>query len=654
MKDFNRALKIVHGYFGYVDRDDRQTKIAAIERRIKDLKNKGYGGIVTNVGDENYLHNPEEWALMKEKARICRENDMRMWIYDEKGYPSGGAWKNTLQKNPDFEARAAVAVTRLLGPGENALMELPHGHEKTIRLMGFYIVGESATDEELLRNRVDFGCDDSLRIENKSDKNLLIMGFYKKHMFEGAHAQNNVCASRRYIDVSSRDAVAEFINNTYSKYAECLEPGDAEAFFTDEPSYMGHYINQGIRHSGYDDLPDENIVLYPVINWGRYAEKEFAEKYGYRIEDEIHWLFAGSCDEARRVRGDFYRLMSELFENSFFAQISDFCASKGFEFSGHVLLEDELSLHPKFEGNIIRFLSHMHVPGIDMLQSLPEIVRKFAFTPLLARSAAVLYNHPHVMDEVSAHAQGGKVTIGQVETSLMLQFALGADVFTSYYNDAAYSPAEQKRLFDALSYVTEKIGTRDTGKIQIYYPIDTVMRLYRPADVSFVHEGNDYNLMLSCQKNLEEAMNFYLDRREPFIFVDPDSPEQAAGLEPELLIIPGCFATDSLKKLTERLMSNGTRVVFYDPQGAFTGENKKLCCEDVDCLPSENAPVEGVVAVRGSSAELIVNSTAFEKKCRFYGNRPIAICEDPFTGEHLPVEDNTVIIKPYGTVLVQK
>ena len=123
---------------------------------------------------------------------------------------------------------------------------------------------------------------------------------------------------------------------------------------------MSCYINEGLNpptvHDPYDDL----MPLYPVLSWGRNVENQFTSRYGYDLREELAALFFGSGKHAERVRFDFWRLMSDLYEQSFFAQISDWCARHNVDFSGHILLEDNIRYHTVFEGNYFRLLRHMH------------------------------------------------------------------------------------------------------------------------------------------------------------------------------------------------------------------------------------------------------------------------------------------------------
>ena len=119
MKLTNGILKIVHG-FNYAPDASFEKKCAVMRETLTDLKEKGYDGIVTNVdiavayadaaanpGTENgYLRSEESWNVLVKRMDICRELGLRVWIYDEEGYPSGAAGTLTLDARPDLEALA--------------------------------------------------------------------------------------------------------------------------------------------------------------------------------------------------------------------------------------------------------------------------------------------------------------------------------------------------------------------------------------------------------------------------------------------------------------------------------------------------------------------------------------------------------------------
>ena len=469
-KVFFKPTRMVHR-FNFEPGDTYEEKCAKMRARIEELKAKGYGGIVTNIAwGQTYLNDPTEFELMKEKVQICKELGMRLWIYDENGYPSGIAGTKTIEKNPDFEARGLVMVWHVIAPGESLTQSLPHGHEKFMAAISYQIAGETPTDDELLTPYARYQ-GDPVEFKNDTDTNLLCLAFYSKHLFEGTHAHNNNAGSRRYVDVSNPDAIAEFINNTYRRYTEALgeyyspafgdegENSIVEAIFTDEPSYQGVYIN-GYQREKIVHPIDEAIPLYPVVNWGKNVANRFASTYGYRLENELTALFLGHSEHFRQVRHDYHQLMSDLNEQAFYAQLSDYCAQVGLNFSGHLLLEDQITWHVMFEGNLFNLLRHMHITGIDNLTSIPDEVWGYAFTFKLGRSVSELYGRGHLMTETSGFNQGNKMdkfTLSDMYVCIMLQLAFGVDIIHSYYIDDD-PDGVKKKILDAITLATTNIA----------------------------------------------------------------------------------------------------------------------------------------------------------------------------------------------------
>jgi len=644
-RDIYRPLRIVHAGFDYRPEDSFEEKYRCVRRRIEALREKGFGGIVTNVAHEMYMRDEEELALMEEKARVCRELGMRMWLYDEDAYPSGGAGTLTLEANPDCQARACAMVRQVLEPGETLCMEMPRGHLRLLAAVCYTMKGQRPTDEELL---TPYARCTTLPVcfVNDTRQNLLCLAFFEKYAYEGTHAENNVAYRRRYIDVSNPEAVRLFIENTYRPYSRHLSKyfarsiGDErenaviEAIFTDEPSYMAVYINKGIACNEVVHEPDAEMALYPMVNWGHNVENRFASVYGYRLEEELTALFLGHGEHFCRVREDYYRLMSDLYEEAYFAQLSDYCASVGLNFSGHILLEDELPLHVMFEGNFFRLLRHMHIPGIDTLHSTPGNVWKQAFTPLLVRSISELYRDGLVMNEVSAHAQGGKVTAQQMYGALMLELALGANVFTSYYNDNDPN-GEQKAVWEALNRANQAVSGKRLSDTLLLYPIETMMRYRKPDqhpienDRGYAgfreHEDDCREKIRVCDAAMTGAQYAMLDAQHAFTYVDAGTAARQTEGGWKYFVIGACYVNDELAGAAARLAASGCRIVWYCPgDGAhFSKGLERLPPETVtartpeelmawvrpgrDLLTAQQGTTEGIVMLRTQDCALLVN-----------------------------------------------
>jgi len=97
-----RPLQIVHGV------PAAQATTEAMTR----LKELGLGGIVCNVSFDKYLVSETHWQTLVKAVEACRQVGLRVWLYDELGYPSGAAGGLVLDKMPQGEA-LALAYDRL-------------------------------------------------------------------------------------------------------------------------------------------------------------------------------------------------------------------------------------------------------------------------------------------------------------------------------------------------------------------------------------------------------------------------------------------------------------------------------------------------------------------------------------------------------------
>lgn len=168
------------------------TTPAGLRTRLQALKAAGLGGIVVSVSTKDYLRGPAAWALLRRGVRLARREGLRVWVYDEAGYPSGAAGGRVFDRAPNVEAKGLIRTTC---PGSSA-------HYAVTRL------------------------------------------------YEGTHATENFYEKRPYINLLDPRAVREFIAVTHRQYARVLRPiaRYVETFFTDEPSLIAAYIPKGRRY----------------------------------------------------------------------------------------------------------------------------------------------------------------------------------------------------------------------------------------------------------------------------------------------------------------------------------------------------------------------------------------------------------------------
>ena len=669
----NLPLSLTHG-FGYPINAPIAEKQRIIRAVLEDLRAKGFGGLVTNVCQAEYLKNDEEWFILRWLVQTCGEMGLRVWLYDEKGYPSGGAGGLTLEEgNPDWQAQGLAMKAVTFAPGEPVTIPFPKGHTCVYAAYAWKTDSLDALPEEALLSpwkTYDLTGQADLSDENTTDGPVTAAVFYRKPMYEGTHAIHNVCEARRYIDVSNKEAVAAFLENTYRPYVEKLAgAGRIEAIFTDEPSYMGAYINLGLFPQSTRDAFDETMEFLPSVNWGADVANRFASTWGYDLKSRVYCLFTGHGEEAMAVRQQFYTVLSDLYEQSFFAQISDFCARYDLPFSGHVLLEDDIRYHPVFEGNFFSLLRHMHIPGIDMLHGLPEKIRTDAFTPKLVSSVAHTYSRPHVMSEISAHAQGGKVTPEQFYGTMTTQYVLGVDVFTSYFGKNLLDAPEYARYNHAIGRIDRILGGgRHMAEAAVYYPIETIQADTIPHGDEQIYSWMYKNpLAGACWESVRDTMNALLDHQIDFDFLDAEALEKArygdgtvtvAGGEAfRVLVVPYCLESPRLKAILERLAAHGVTVLRL-AEGAVPDTLPEMVCAALTpAIRLENAPQILTLCRKNGNGRsiLAVNTTADPVSAPAQADAAGKITIlDPLTEETVQADAAgfTLDLPPYGAKVI--
>jgi hypothetical protein len=96
------------------------------DARFQTLLRQGFGGFVSNVSFHDYLENEEHWRAFVRGVTEAKRLGMSLWLYDERGYPSGLAGGLTMRGHPEFEARGLLVADKESDGGQVSL-DLPPG-----------------------------------------------------------------------------------------------------------------------------------------------------------------------------------------------------------------------------------------------------------------------------------------------------------------------------------------------------------------------------------------------------------------------------------------------------------------------------------------------------------------------------------------------
>ncbi|MFD2331711.1 hypothetical protein ACFSR7_20845 [Cohnella sp. GCM10020058] len=599
-----RPYQIVHEWG-----DDPRTKL---ER----LASLGIGGIVTNVSwDDRYLQAERAFRELAAHMEAAREMGLVIWLYDEKGYPSGSADGLTLSGHPELQARGLYRIS-VHGSGMAPMVV-------TLPQDGIRFYSASLHSLEETANGTGAQCaemaDDGLAVRtNGIEGEWVLHAYVEKFLYEGTHAERNGWSPRRYPNLLDGKAVRKFIETTYEAYAAHIGQGKigeaVSAFFTDEPSLMAAYQNT------------EETYERAVVPWTEALPSLFEQEHGYALAPWLHALFDGDGEAERTVRVQFYRTVASLLADSYFRQLADWCGTRGIRFSGHALLEESMVYHTAYYGSLMRVLREMPFPGVDMLTTRPRRYVDDPFGYLLApkfvSSAARAARRRDVMAEIcpvhfdpsGAFTYDGEASLRDMTGTANLLYMGGVTHINSYYG-ALDMEEERYRRYCAhvgrLGVMLE--GAAHLPDVGFYYGIETYQADYKPIRQAVRHQPGPMwdrheSLLATARELLSAGLDFnFLDDQAITDAELKDGALEVGGISYRVLLMHGVevIPLAVLAKL-QRFKSSGGRVVWtgtLPASGIYAGEHGEVVRRMQACELVKRG--EAAVRIRAACSESI-------------------------------------------------
>ena len=465
-----RILKIVHHL---PDAPEAQDAL------IQSLLLQGFGGMVTNVSIEDYLMSDAKWAAFTRAVHEAKGAGMALWLYDERGYPSGLAGGVVMKGHPEWQARGLLIAETTSDGGEVSL-ELPPG--ELVAAVALPVQEWTASLEEAvdLTGHIEKG----LLSWDAPTGSWHLLAITEDYLYENTHAAVSLCDKLPYIDLLSPEPTARFLEVTHDAYAERLGSDLGQWFtatFTDEPSLMGVFMRP---------------QPYSVLPWASCLPVEFKRRRGYDIAPVLPALIVDGIPGAKSVRYDFWLTVGELVSESYFGQIQDWCGRHNVRSGGHLLCEESLLSHVPFYGDFFRCARRLDAPSIDCLTSIPEEVPWYIAR--LISSVAELEGRPVTMCETSDHAQRYRgegdgrpvrvVTEDEIRGTCNRLIANGITTITSYYSFADLSTEQVVRLNEWIGRCSTMLaGGHQVADVAVVYPIESTWIRFTPSR----HWNND-------------------------------------------------------------------------------------------------------------------------------------------------------------------
>jgi hypothetical protein len=526
-KEF-RLLQIIHG-FDHMGQD-RDSIGARLDRLIE----VGCGGIVTNVGWKNYLRDEAQWRIFGVGIEEAKKRGLRIWLYDEDGYPSGAAGDLVLEGHPELQSMGLVCVSAEARDGESVSIALPEGAGRWVHATALPV----RDGKPRLQGAKPIAVPGGERIEWRARTgDFLVCAFAQQLMFKDTHPDANVYKSRPYVNLLVRQATERFIGLTHREYARRLPKGTSvEAVFTDEPSLTVAYHR-----------PDQTGKRLAALPWEPGLPEAFRKARGRDLLPMLPALFFDFGIESRKARCEFWDFIADRVAQAFFMPIRNWCRRNRTKASGHILCEERLYWHVWFEGDLYRQMRHFDLPGIDILSSKPEnlMAGDGFLTPKFVSSAAHHYGRKNVMSETSDYIErtrGGSATLEEMMGTAGLQYALGVNIITSYYPWSAYSrdsdvawqrgekPAQVS--YRAYNDYVGRLGVMlDRGKhvcdVALFYPITTIQAHFAPTNAPMWELKAQHPVIQHVEQSFRDLARALLQNQADFDIVDDQALQRA-------------------------------------------------------------------------------------------------------------------------------
>ncbi len=288
-------------------------------------------------GLENEYLSEDWFARIADVIESCKENEQKIWLYDENNWPSGNcSWSIT--KEEQYREHFLNFETITLKKGE--LFE--DKQHKYISAAAFW--GDPSQETQFQLMNEDGYLSFLAQVDTQIVAMLVAVDPYEP-------------VGKFCVDYLSKDAIRIFLDSTHEKYREHFEA----SFGT---------IIQGI-------FMDETRFCN-ALPWTQTLPDEFQKRKGYDLLPYLPLLVKTDA-KSKQVRFDYFDVISDLYTEATFKQIFDWCNEHQLKTIGHFLGEETLATQSYFGADMMRGYQYFHVPGIDHLgNGIGSLDAKFA------------------------------------------------------------------------------------------------------------------------------------------------------------------------------------------------------------------------------------------------------------------------------------
>jgi hypothetical protein len=445
-----------------------------IRRDLDRMKALGYQAVTVQAGYDMpfaYL-SPEYFAFFRAFVEEAKKRNMRVWIVDDAGYPSGFAGGKFTELKPELRMQALVVAQRIAA----------NAGELVKAAVGAATVAVAAIN-------ADDGSSVAVSVADHAVAWTAPPGHWTvlvvEHQFKTSPTRSDTNKNR--------------VKDTSQSLEDYLDPAATMQYlaFTHEQYKKAVGDEFGRTIMGFrGDEPDYSISGLP---WTPKFFERFQEIKGYDVRPYVAAFLQPRgtklTDAQARAKADYYDVFSQMFRDGFFKVQGDWCAANHLEYQVHLNHEEmEMDL-TRSEGEFLRDMQYVQVPSIDTIwhQIWKDTISDF---PRLAASASHVYGHPRAFTESFA-AYRPAPDVDMARYILNEQFVRGVNLVETMYFPASSAGGRQRSGFmedaayPALPNYVQRMSYlmsmgRPAASVALYLPSSSMWMGDAAADTAFV------------------------------------------------------------------------------------------------------------------------------------------------------------------------
>jgi len=341
-----------------------------LRREIEKIAECGIGALCMESRPHPDFGGPRWWHDVDIVMEEARKRKMRVWLLDDRKFPTGFANGYLEKYCPEKSKRYLVEKHMdLLGPVSGAAVLVGGILPEDAELLGIYSYPLQCCESTALHGTeaIDLTgalCEDGFLRMDVPEGQWRLFVLYTTHT-EGGRAH--------YMNLIDRTSVRVLLDAVYEPHYMRYKDDFGKTFagfFSDEAELgnsMGYHFHETL---GRPDV---------ALPWSKELENELRKKWGGGFAVYLPALWYEWGKETSNIRYTYMDVVTQLVYTCFTKQMGAWCEQHNVEYIGHIIEDD--NAHARLGcsiGHYFRYQAGQHMGGIDVVhyQILPGFTEK--------------------------------------------------------------------------------------------------------------------------------------------------------------------------------------------------------------------------------------------------------------------------------------